>query len=38
MALVGGARRSATVLALEEAETFSIYQPEFERIRRSTSA
>jgi CRP-like cAMP-binding protein len=33
MALVGGARRSATVLALEEAETFSIYQPEFERVR-----
>ena len=34
MALVGGARRSATVLALEDAETFSIYQPEFERVRR----
>ena len=27
MALVGGARRSATVLALEDGETFSIYQP-----------
>jgi CRP-like cAMP-binding protein len=34
MALIGGTRRSATVLALEEAETFSIYQPEFERVRR----
>ena len=34
MALVGGARRSATVLALEDAETFSIYQPDFERVRR----
>ncbi len=34
MALVGAARRSATVLALEDAETFSIYQPEFERVRR----
>jgi len=34
MALIGGTRRSATVLALEESETFSIYQPEFERVRR----
>lgn len=34
MALIGGARRSATVLSLEEAETFSIYQPDFERVRR----
>lgn len=34
MALVSGARRSATVLALEDAETFSVYQPDFERIRR----
>jgi CRP/FNR family transcriptional regulator, cyclic AMP receptor protein len=34
MALIGGARRSATVAALEESETFSIYQPDFERLRR----
>jgi CRP/FNR family cyclic AMP-dependent transcriptional regulator len=35
MALVGGgARRSATVEALEAAETFSVYRPEFERLRR----
>jgi CRP/FNR family cyclic AMP-dependent transcriptional regulator len=34
MALVGGARRSATVLALEESETFSIYEPDFARLRR----
>jgi CRP-like cAMP-binding protein len=34
MALVGGMRRSATVAALEDAETFSIHQPDFERLRR----
>jgi CRP/FNR family transcriptional regulator, cyclic AMP receptor protein len=34
MALVGGVRRSATVLALEESETFSIYHADFERVRR----
>ena len=34
MALVGGTRRSATVLSLEESETFSIFQPDFERVRR----
>jgi CRP-like cAMP-binding protein len=34
MALVGGMRRSATVAALEDSETFSIYQPDFERLRR----
>ncbi len=34
MALVGGTRRSATVLSLEESETFSVYQPDFERLRR----
>jgi CRP/FNR family cyclic AMP-dependent transcriptional regulator len=35
MALVGqGARRSATVEALEEAETFSVYEGEFQRLRR----
>jgi CRP/FNR family transcriptional regulator, cyclic AMP receptor protein len=34
MALVGGgARRSATVEALEAAETFAVYQPEFDRLR-----
>lgn len=38
MALVGGTRRSATVAALEESETFSIYQPEFERLRRQHPA
>jgi CRP/FNR family cyclic AMP-dependent transcriptional regulator len=38
MALVGGARRSATVAALEDSETFSIYQREFERLRREHPA
>jgi len=38
MALIGGARRSATVAALEEAETFSIYQREFELLRRGHPA
>lgn len=34
MALVGGgARRSATVEAIEPAETFCVYQAEFERLR-----
>ena len=33
MALVGGQRRSATVAALEDAETFSIYQREFAQLR-----
>jgi len=37
MALLDGGRRTATVLALEEAETFSVYQPDFERIRRRYS-
>src|SRR3954467_14199013 len=32
MALIGGVRRSATVLALEDAETFSIYRTEFEEL------
>src|SRR5712691_13200605 len=35
MALVGeGARRSATVEALERAETFCVYEGEFQRLRR----
>jgi CRP/FNR family transcriptional regulator, cyclic AMP receptor protein len=34
MALVGGMRRSATVAALEDAETFSIYEREFAQLRR----
>jgi CRP/FNR family cyclic AMP-dependent transcriptional regulator len=35
MALVGGeARRSATVEALEEAETFSVYKDDFARLRK----
>jgi CRP/FNR family transcriptional regulator, cyclic AMP receptor protein len=35
MALVSAAaRRSATVAALEEAETFAVYRNEFERVRR----
>ena len=35
MALVSGdARRSATVAALEEAETFAVYQTDFARLRR----
>jgi CRP/FNR family cyclic AMP-dependent transcriptional regulator len=38
MALVGGTRRSATVAALQESETFSIYQPDFERLRRQHPA
>jgi CRP/FNR family transcriptional regulator, cyclic AMP receptor protein len=34
MALVeGGARRSATVSALEDAETFAVRKPEFDRLR-----
>jgi CRP-like cAMP-binding protein len=33
MALVGGARRSATVEALEESETFSVYEGDFHRLR-----
>ena len=32
------ARRSATVTALEEAETFAIYRPEFERLRQQQPA
>ena len=36
MALIGeNARRSATVEALEEAETFCVYEGEFERLRRT---
>jgi CRP/FNR family transcriptional regulator, cyclic AMP receptor protein len=38
MALVGGMRRSATVAALEDSETFSIYQREFEQLRREHPA
>jgi CRP-like cAMP-binding protein len=38
MALVGGQRRSATVAALEDAETFSIYQREFAQLRRDHPA
>src|SRR5262245_36335839 len=34
MALLDGARRSATVLALQESETFSSYKREFARLRR----
>jgi CRP/FNR family transcriptional regulator, cyclic AMP receptor protein len=34
MALVGGARRSATVEALEESETFSVYEADFHQLRR----
>src|SRR5499427_2580044 len=34
MALIDDARRSATVLALEEAETFSIFKREFDQLRR----
>jgi CRP-like cAMP-binding protein len=30
-------RRSATVMALEEAETFAVYRAEFERLRRQQS-
>src|SRR5713101_5886652 len=33
MALVGQARRSATIEALEEAETFCVYEDEFARLR-----
>jgi CRP/FNR family cyclic AMP-dependent transcriptional regulator len=33
MALVGGQRRSATVAALEDSETFSIFERDFQRIR-----
>jgi CRP-like cAMP-binding protein len=38
MALIGGMRRSATVAALEDAETFSIYQREFAELRRDHPA
>jgi len=39
MALVSEtARRTATVAALEEAETFAVYRREFERLRRSNPA
>lgn len=34
MALIEGARRSATVLALEESETLSLYKREFDQLRR----
>jgi CRP/FNR family transcriptional regulator, cyclic AMP receptor protein len=34
MGVLGGARRSATVEALEEAETFCLYEGEFQRVRR----
>jgi CRP/FNR family transcriptional regulator, cyclic AMP receptor protein len=34
MALLDGAHRSATVLSLQESETFSIYKREFDRLRR----
>ena len=34
MALVSGAPRAATVAALEEAETFALYQRDFQRLRR----
>jgi CRP-like cAMP-binding protein len=34
MALVGGTRRSATIEALEEAETFCVYEGDFHRLRR----
>src|SRR3954453_7114327 len=38
MALLDGARRSATVLALQECETFSIYKREFDQLRREHAA
>jgi CRP/FNR family transcriptional regulator, cyclic AMP receptor protein len=38
MALVGGMRRSATVAALEDSETFSIYEREFAELRREHPA
>jgi CRP-like cAMP-binding protein len=38
MALVGGMRRSATVAALEDSETFSIYEREFAQLRREHPA
>jgi len=34
MALVGAARRTATVAALEQAETFAVYKDDFEQLRR----
>lgn len=34
MALIDGGARSATIEALEAGETFSVYQTEFERLRR----
>src|SRR5262249_60609384 len=34
MALVGGVRRSATIEALEESETFCVYEGDFHRLRR----
>jgi CRP/FNR family transcriptional regulator, cyclic AMP receptor protein len=38
MGLLGNAPRSATVAALEEAETFCLYKTEFERVRREHPA
>ncbi len=38
MGVIGRRRRSATVEALEEAETFSLYEAEFERVRREYPA
>jgi CRP/FNR family transcriptional regulator, cyclic AMP receptor protein len=38
MALMDGARRSATVLALQESETLSIYKREFDQLRREHAA
>ena len=35
MALVGGGRRSATVEALDAAETFCVYKTDFDELRRS---
>ena len=34
MALVSGGRRAATVAALEDSETLSVYQGDFERVRK----
>jgi CRP-like cAMP-binding protein len=36
--MAGSARRSATVSALEQAETFAVYREEFSRLRRSHPA
>ena len=38
MALMDGARRSATVLAVQESETLSIYKREFDRLRHEHAA